>query len=66
MWHADGYKVGVSLQYNKFCVTKWFGVYSQKEAFETENFVWHMRMMDAVISALDKALVGFTSVPIFS
>ena len=38
---------------------------SRKEAFETENFVWHMRMMDAVISGLDRALVGFASVPFF-
>ena len=36
--------------------------YSRKEAFETENFVWHTRMMDAMISGLDRALVGFTSV----
>ena len=38
---------------------------SRKEAFETENFVWHMRMMDAVISGLDRALIGFASVPFF-
>ena len=40
--------------------------YSRKEAFETENFVWHMRMMDAVITGLESTLVGFTLVPILS
>ena len=30
-------------------LTKRLGVTSRKEAFEVENFVWHMRMMDAVI-----------------
>ena len=39
---------------------------SRKEAFSTDNYVWHMRMMDAVISGLDRALIGFTSVPVFS
>ena len=42
------------------------GATSRKEAFETENFVWHMRMMDAVISGLDRALVGFALVSILS
>ena len=69
MWHSDGYEVGVSLQYIFFFwpyTNQADRCYSRREAFETENFVWHMRMMDAVISGLDRALVGFTSVPIFS
>ena len=68
MWHTDGYKVGVPLQYNNFCrcTNQTARYYSRREAFETENFVWHMRMMDAVISGLDRALVGFTLVATFS
>ena len=70
MWHSYGYEVGVLfLQYNNE-ISRYSNqaarCYSRKEAFETEDFVWHMRMMDAVISGLDRALVGFTSVPIFS
>ena len=30
------------------------------EAFLTENFSWQSRMMDALVTALDNALVGFT------
>ena len=40
--------------------TKPVVIYSRREAFERDDFVWHMRMMDAVISGLEKALVGFT------
>lgn len=34
--------------------------YSQREAFSTDDFVWQARMMDAMISGLERALVGFT------
>ncbi|KAF8953065.1 glycoside hydrolase family 5 protein [Flammula alnicola] len=30
------------------------------EAFKTDDFVWQARMMDAMMTALEKALVGFT------
>ncbi|KDR76952.1 hypothetical protein GALMADRAFT_246095 [Galerina marginata CBS 339.88] len=30
------------------------------EAFETDDFVWQARMMDAMITGLERALVGFT------
>ncbi|KII91594.1 glycoside hydrolase family 5 protein [Plicaturopsis crispa FD-325 SS-3] len=30
------------------------------EAFKTDNWVWQARMMDAMITALEKSLVGFT------
>ncbi|ESK91213.1 glycoside hydrolase family 5 protein [Moniliophthora roreri MCA 2997] len=30
------------------------------EAFDTDDFTWQARMMDALITALDRALVGFT------
>ena len=43
-------------------LTKRLGVTTGKETFEAEIFVWHMRMMDAVISGLDRALFGFASV----
>ncbi|KAF9477640.1 glycoside hydrolase [Pholiota conissans] len=33
---------------------------NQGEAFKTNNFVFQARMMDAMITALEKALVGFT------
>ncbi|PPQ71478.1 hypothetical protein CVT25_013388 [Psilocybe cyanescens] len=33
---------------------------NKKEAFETDDFVWQTRMMDAMITALEKSLVGFT------
>ncbi|KAF8802038.1 glycoside hydrolase [Phlegmacium glaucopus] len=33
---------------------------NRREAFETDNFVWQARMMDAMISGLERALVGFT------
>ncbi|KIM41720.1 glycoside hydrolase family 5 protein [Hebeloma cylindrosporum] len=30
------------------------------EAFETDDFVWQARMMDAMLTGLERALVGFT------
>ncbi|KAK7052960.1 hypothetical protein VNI00_004280 [Paramarasmius palmivorus] len=30
------------------------------EAFDTDDFTWQAKMMDAMITALDRALVGFT------
>ncbi|PPQ89778.1 hypothetical protein CVT25_008064 [Psilocybe cyanescens] len=33
---------------------------NKKEAFETDDFIWQTRMMDAMITALEKSLVGFT------
>ncbi|KAK7442010.1 hypothetical protein VKT23_016287 [Stygiomarasmius scandens] len=30
------------------------------EAFQTEDFTWQARMMDAMITALERAMVGFT------
>ena len=33
---------------------------SNGEAFQTENFGWQSRMMDALMTGLDQALVGFT------
>ncbi|KAJ7178177.1 glycoside hydrolase [Mycena filopes] len=30
------------------------------EAFQTDDFTWQMRMMDAMITGLEQALVGFT------
>ncbi len=36
------------------------GKHSKGEAFKTGNFTHQMRMMDAMLTALEKALVGFT------
>ncbi|KAG6808727.1 hypothetical protein H0H93_016538, partial [Arthromyces matolae] len=33
---------------------------NRKEAFVTEDFIWQTRMMDAMLTGLEKALVGFT------
>ncbi|KNZ71680.1 hypothetical protein J132_07592 [Termitomyces sp. J132] len=33
---------------------------NKKEAFLTDNFIWQTRMMDAMLTALEKSLVGFT------
>ncbi|KAH7928854.1 glycoside hydrolase family 5 protein [Leucogyrophana mollusca] len=33
---------------------------NQKEAFTTDNWMWQSRMMDAMITGLERALVGFT------
>jgi hypothetical protein len=33
---------------------------NNRESFTTENFSWQMRMMDAMLTGLDRALVGFT------
>ena len=33
---------------------------SKGEAFRTDKWHWQMRMMDAMITALDHAMVGFT------
>ncbi|KAH9474389.1 Ergosteryl-beta-glucosidase [Psilocybe cubensis] len=33
---------------------------NKKEAFETDDFIWQTRMMDAMITALENSLVGFT------
>ncbi|KAG5635943.1 hypothetical protein H0H81_009592 [Sphagnurus paluster] len=33
---------------------------SKKEAFKTEDFTWQSRMMDAMLTALERSLVGFT------
>ncbi|KAG5734101.1 hypothetical protein E4T56_gene660, partial [Termitomyces sp. T112] len=32
----------------------------KKEAFLTDNFIWQTRMMDAMLTALERSLVGFT------
>ncbi|KAG8894485.1 hypothetical protein FRC01_012931, partial [Tulasnella sp. 417] len=33
---------------------------NEKEAFSTRNFAWQERMMDALLTGLERALVGFT------
>ncbi|CAA7263297.1 unnamed protein product [Cyclocybe aegerita] len=33
---------------------------NKKEAFETDDFTWQARMMDAMLTGLEKALIGFT------
>ena len=33
---------------------------SKEEAFRTGDFSWHERMMDAMMCALERCLVGFT------
>ncbi|KAH8827138.1 glycoside hydrolase family 5 protein [Flagelloscypha sp. PMI_526] len=33
---------------------------NRREAFSTDDFTWQSRMMDAMITGLDRALVGFT------
>ncbi|KAG8960324.1 hypothetical protein FRC05_006980 [Tulasnella sp. 425] len=33
---------------------------NERESFSTRNFVWQERMMDALLSGLERALVGFT------
>ncbi|KAH9934532.1 glycoside hydrolase family 5 protein [Epithele typhae] len=33
---------------------------NKKEAFETDRWHWQMKMMDAMITALERSLVGFT------
>ena len=51
----SGLSGDVSSQYNNFCQhtsNQAARYYSRREAFETENFVWHMRMMDVVISVV--------------
>jgi hypothetical protein len=35
-------------------------LFSKKEAFNTDNWTWQARMMDAVITGLERSLVGFT------
>jgi len=35
---------------------------SKGEAFETDDFVWQARMIDAMLTGLEQALVGFTCV----
>ena len=59
MWRADGYEVNIYFNIVNF-VHKLTIVTSRREAFETENFVWQARKMDAIISGLERALVGFT------
>ena len=34
-----------------------------REAFKTEDFTSQMRMMDAMMTALERSLVGFTYAP---
>lgn len=38
------------------------GYCSKKEAFETGEFKWQARMMDAMMTALERSFVGFTYV----
>ncbi|KAF5384366.1 hypothetical protein D9615_003481 [Tricholomella constricta] len=33
---------------------------NQKEAFQTEDFTWQVRMMDAMLTGLERSLIGFT------
>jgi hypothetical protein len=33
---------------------------SNKEAFESDDWAWQLRMMDALMTGLERALVGFT------
>ena len=35
---------------------------SKGEAFETGDFKWQARMMDALMTALEQSLIGFTCV----
>ncbi|KAH8112810.1 glycoside hydrolase family 5 protein [Phellopilus nigrolimitatus] len=33
---------------------------NRREAFKTNNFTWHTRMMDAMITGLERSLIGYT------
>lgn len=39
---------------------------SRRAAFESGDFTWQARMMDAMITALDRAMIGFTYVLVCS
>lgn len=38
---------------------------SKGEAFKTEDFRWQARMMDAIITGLERSLIGFTYVSFY-
>ena len=42
------------------CDSRGRRVYSKGEAFKTTDFKWQRRMMDAMITGLERSLVGFT------
>ena len=58
MWDTDGYEVSVRFGVDLYIISQREN--SKGEAFKTGNFTHQMRMMDAMLTALEKALVGFT------
>jgi hypothetical protein len=42
------------------CPSNADGPHSKGEAFESGNWKWQMRMMDAMLTALERSLIGFT------
>jgi hypothetical protein len=59
MWYSHGHEVSSSLNWLTPSLTVFC---SDREAFQTDNFLWQTRMMDAMLTGLEKSLVGFTFV----
>ena len=45
---------------HRCCYEEVHSVFSSGEAFKSEDFTLQMRMMDAMLTALERSLVGFT------
>ena len=59
MWYSHGYEVSISHS-GTFRILIGTSLFSKREAFHTDDFYWQMRMMDAMMTALERSLVGFT------
>ena len=61
MWSTHGHEVSSVCVVSHFCSTHiYLLLLSKKEAINTDNWTWPMRMMDAMITGLEQSLVGFT------
>jgi hypothetical protein len=57
MWYTDGHEVSprVVAEVNNLTFLS-----SHKNAFFSEDFTWQTKMMDAMLTGLERSLVGFT------
>ena len=60
MWDSNGHEVSCAL--SVYILTLADCLFSKGEAFRDDKWHWQTRMMDAMLTALDCALVGFTYV----
>ena len=59
MWYSHGYEVSI-LHSGTLFILIGTSLFSKREAFLTDDFYWQMRMMDAMMTGLERSLVGFT------